>query len=838
VQSYCAARAEAEKQTLNDMQELVLSFSRLTVPIYHRDRWYRLRLLQSQRNASLVNLLHHDQIPPPPTNPNQPPITIPAPACAPPAFPEVLPPALPYSPPPATHSSIAIHTNPTMFISEVQQGSGGMNSTTPYAYFSAAQDIDLMQWIAPGNVTGAPDGVYATTVIGSGIGLDYLNFGHWQGSVPATCLPTEIDISIYGHVVGPQPSQVNLNIFDPMSSFFQQGSFPTADQWTPDFQVTFSPGAVTAAQINAWALGNIATVPGTSVGFVSSILPDSTIYVDSVRARVRYNGTPADEIQSIYTSGFVDGTIFTLSYQDGSGTHTTAGITYLSATNMAATIQAALNVLSPGNFTVTGFGTIGSPWLVTFQGSLANQMFSLMGYAILYSPDHAGLIQPPPPPAPGPTDPVQTYPTFAPPPSVPGIASNIPAFDGGYRYDLALQLPLTSYPTPPLLADAPLLFNRLTAPSLTLCEGVDYLLDLENQVISFANDPFNDPRVATRTLFDQNGKIVDQEATLWMFQADFDWNFVYEQFGYVLGVQLQSSEFYRDFVNRLFDALTGGTSELTIQQAVAVITGVPLVVEPVETVQVIDQDSLWQLVITDQHTYKFPIGSSVLAEVGQVVHAGDPLVDTVEFFEFRHGEVPADLNALAIGPGLLAYGYYDELIFHNAAVPLEVNVNHPSGYTYLNWSLGGFPLDVQKFFDDLHANGVAANQTLAMLLDTRSNKIGQPTVLNLPTTINPLAFLLQNVLRANAWVVKVKVADLGPNNLGIYNLRYLRKVLPSSSALIVLLELSLPAVEVRGCLVGSQQVPFAGNFMSPLTVRSALIGTNQLSARVVSGTCQ
>ena len=50
VESWVFVRAEIEKQTRDDRNEMVNCLSRLTTPVFHQERWFLLRLLESERS--------------------------------------------------------------------------------------------------------------------------------------------------------------------------------------------------------------------------------------------------------------------------------------------------------------------------------------------------------------------------------------------------------------------------------------------------------------------------------------------------------------------------------------------------------------------------------------------------------------------------------------------------------------------------------------------------------------------------------------------------------------------------------------------------------------------
>ena len=332
------------------------------------------------------------------------------------------------------------------------------------------------------------------------------------------------------------------------------------------------------------------------------------------------------------------------------------------------------------------------------------------------------------------------------------------------------------------------IFNRLTSPTVELIEGIDYWI--EPSVLVFRNNPFQNALIARKDILSPAGAIVDRELVLWVYRGQWDWKLIYEQFGYALRLQLKSSEGYKQFLNAIFDAFTDGTSVRTQQLALAAAFGVPLSVEAVETVEQILEDADKLNIITDQHVYQFPRSSTPLVAVGDVISAGSPLTNLFQVFELNRGTAlsPSDVRALTIGEGVLGGGYWGDLTFENQETALVVEPQ-VAGFTKVSWTLGGFPFDVEKFWNDVHAAGVARNQTLAMLLDIRENPIDQPIAASLPATINPLQFLADNFLRHHAYIVKVRPGSELSDPLDFVPVDQLRKIQPPHTLMLLIVEL-------------------------------------------------
>lgn len=475
--------------------------------------------------------------------------------------------------------------------------------------------------------------------------------------------------------------------------------------------------------------------------------------------------------------------------------------------------------------------------------------------------------------------------------------SNNVAFDAGLLFDTTAETQFFSFPLPAKFVDVMQLFNRITFPTAALVKNVDFVIDRRRNAIVFRENPFNNSLLVRRPIKDS--QVPDEEITLWGFRGQFDYDFVFEQFAYAVGLQLATSQGYKDLTNAIISGLiTGGATAAILDAAISAICGVPTSVDATETVEAIETDVNGLFIATDKNVYRFHERAIPLVEVEQTIRAGTQLVHAVEITEFSVGNayIPGNdqqrviccpspdkllatniwdeittendenilvnqspeecrarraVVALAIESGFLASCFYSNLVFENRVVPLEVDINHPSGYTYVKFKLGGLPADVEQFFDEVHRRGIVAAQTpkdqchpgrkigtLAHLLDRRVNPSGEPTAINLPRNINPLRFLIENVLRNNVFVVRILLSTLGQNRLGMYNIRHLRQLLPPQTAMIVVFELDADADSIAPEQISENISTFTG--AEPLTdsVPVSLVQDMGATVRLISGTCQ
>jgi hypothetical protein len=365
---------------------------------------------------------------------------------------------------------------------------------------------------------------------------------------------------------------------------------------------------------------------------------------------------------------------------------------------------------------------------------------------------------------------------------------------------------------PDNLVDCPFVLQNLVVhPSKTWVVGVDYDIDKNRNLIRFRDDPFADPLVAKRDVVDSNGDVVDTEIGIWVYKGNFDLNYIWIHFGYVLGIKLGSSEFYKDLVNAVWDArIIGGLTQATLTRFLAAMSGAPTVLSPQETVEVVRTEETSQLIVTDVHVYRAPLGAWVNVMAGDVVYLGDVLTDAFEVVELSTNAPDYSLiPAMAMSNNFLSGGYFAELSFRNHDVALEYLGLDENNKAVVRFEVGGFPADVELFWEGVHARGVADGQTLANLLDVREDPQTEPIPSNLPATINPLQFVMENLLRNNLFVIRARAASFNEDAPGINVFKYLRSIIPPHTTYIVFVEQTVSMETVDLSAPGGEDEPGA-----------------------------
>jgi hypothetical protein len=200
-------------------------------------------------------------------------------------------------------------------------------------------------------------------------------------------------------------------------------------------------------------------------------------------------------------------------------------------------------------------------------------------------------------------------------------------------------------------------------------------------------------------------------------------------------------------------------------------------------------------VITDTHVYVFQTEANITVSVGDVLNTGQAMADAVVVWDLSGGPVDySSVPALSFGANFLSGGYFGALTFENMDVAVEYLGTDEDNKAVVVFRVGGFPADVDAFWEQAQTLGKqAGNKTLAELLDTRDNPVGQPLPMFLPAQINPLEFVLDNIMKNHLILIKVRASAIDPDAPGMQLFKYLRNVVPPHTAYIVFVELSPPA---------------------------------------------
>jgi len=353
------------------------------------------------------------------------------------------------------------------------------------------------------------------------------------------------------------------------------------------------------------------------------------------------------------------------------------------------------------------------------------------------------------------------------------------------------------------------IYNRVLYPSKTWTFGVDYDIDKERKLLRFREDPFESGYVAKRDVYNDEGELVDEEIGLWVFKGKWDQEYIYQHWSFAVDLVAESTEFFKELTNALWDAYAFGSNMKSIQMMVSAMLGVPFVIEPTETVEDIVTEVDRKLVITDKHVYEFSLEAEVIVSIGDTLFAGQELTDAVTVVDCA-GNAPdySELPGISISENYLSGGYFSELVFENGEVDVEYGGVNAEGKAVVTFRIQGYPADVDLFFAKAMEVALATGEeTLAELLDLRDNPATQPLPVNLPSTINPLEFAMDRIMRNNLWFMKIRTSAVDSDAPGLAFLRHIRPVVPPHTSLLIFVEIAPSADTIDLSTAGSDETP-------------------------------
>jgi hypothetical protein len=348
----------------------------------------------------------------------------------------------------------------------------------------------------------------------------------------------------------------------------------------------------------------------------------------------------------------------------------------------------------------------------------------------------------------------------------------------GWIYDGTQPVFGYAFPWQDRWTDVTLLANRIITPSRTWVASVDFRYLLGS--LQFRDDPFEDPNVPKQTVLLDNGQ-TDEEIVLWAFGLYEDREWLADRWGTPFAYPAASTEFYRQFLVALYEArLRGEISRLGLSQALAGATGRP-VAQAAETVLEALEDAAGWFVATASRIYRLAPATVPSVAVGDELAPGQFLDADLSVTDFRlEDALPADLQALMTGPGLLPGRYRYPLGWPNREVSVTAFTGE-DGFTKVRFELLGNPGDIDQFFEDADA---VTEGSLAQMLDARPDPVGDPLPESVLPTVNPAQFLLDSIYLGDAVLVRWHRRS-GQTNLPAGWLSQIKAVWPAGILLLV-----------------------------------------------------
>lgn len=324
-----------------------------------------------------------------------------------------------------------------------------------------------------------------------------------------------------------------------------------------------------------------------------------------------------------------------------------------------------------------------------------------------------------------------------------------------------------AFPVPNDIRYIGLMLDNVLLPTYVF-DASNSTFDVVNGIVNFAVNPFT--VLPSYPVYDSNGNVIDQQVLLFARNVQQDENIPYLQFGAVLGLDGVNGPSYVETVEAVWDMLVKGPSVGDLTRGIMSAAGLSYT-QGNETVQVVQVDDEGLCICTDQRVYRFGANATAVVTVGQYLVEGQQLTDTIQILEFGLGQPNiANLPGLVIDQRMAKVN--GPIIFPN--LNTHYTYSSVNGHAEARFTLFGAPADIEAFWEQSQANGLANGKTLAQAIGLTGG--GQVIA------VNPLSFLTQYILGANLLVVVAKPHDFLAFQPGFD--AYIKRLLPAGTLLI------------------------------------------------------
>lgn len=356
---------------------------------------------------------------------------------------------------------------------------------------------------------------------------------------------------------------------------------------------------------------------------------------------------------------------------------------------------------------------------------------------------------------------------------------------------------------PDNLKQISIITNRVISPDFVLVNNLD--VRTSGDYLYFYTNPFLMPNVSSADLIDEAGvpqyfsdpltgqQIPDKLLILWAYNAKLQSESLNYNVAYLFGINIPPSVKAKGILEAMVK-LCGNPSVQKLKAICGAFLEIKPILEAEETIEDINTTSTHKIVVTNKHTYRFDKYYSLLPSVvvGSKVHAGDVLVDAIEFYDAvvyknwwlskmgpRIAQItdqPIKSPGWTLPPYMFAGNQKYGLTFKN---DMQLVTRDSSGY--ITFPVEGTPEDMRCFQEYIN-QPVNKTKILEALggLNISSMKL-----------VNPLDFLFTNLFQTNTAMVKINFKDLNQLSMLTQFFPVFKKCLPAHVYLLFFFDIVL-----------------------------------------------
>jgi len=364
--------------------------------------------------------------------------------------------------------------------------------------------------------------------------------------------------------------------------------------------------------------------------------------------------------------------------------------------------------------------------------------------------------------------------------------------------------------TYPIISEEPVaggisrIASTIVSPEAVLLKGTHYFVQGNELIFREDEDPFANSAFLRREIHDETTGVADEEILLWATDTLFDWDLVYDNYGYQLAFDPGSSEYGRDAVNALWDVRFRGVNLTMLRRAMGILLSVATTGVGQEIVEaVVANADGSHTVITDADVYTVSAIETAREEVvaGAVLEAGSFLSHTIHYYpkldperfeagnRLTLGRFLLDMPMLPLPRGIVGNGVQNGLDAEWAATEIVYSGDDANGNPRLSFKLGGSPADLDTFWQSIWDRAEGREESLA---DFFADFLWSPPPYLEPGisvgSLNPMRFFMENFFKYNVGVAVVDFNALPEYITSLSVFACLQQLLPAHAVLITVVK--------------------------------------------------
>ena len=338
------------------------------------------------------------------------------------------------------------------------------------------------------------------------------------------------------------------------------------------------------------------------------------------------------------------------------------------------------------------------------------------------------------------------------------------------------------------------LADRVISPTEVYIHGSDYVLS--NGALIFNKNIFEDSNLEKFEVIGEEGIPVtyvdkfgvrqqEQSAIIWVYNAEIDVDYLFDNFGYIFDLYIADPEVYRAILEKLFATIVNGPTVANIKNLCAIALSCPFVLNAEEVVESVFEDASHKFVVTDKECYRIPLTSTLIPlVVGKTLYAGQLLTTDVEYYDNSSSangwwkKTGLVGGRLAFSKNLFLGNYSNQLSFSS-----ELEIIALDGNGNIVFPVLGHPEDVKKF--NAFLNNSAARKTKLKTYFSLSDPGSTASFV-------PLDFIMDNFLKLNVAFMKFKFSSDEKMADFLRYIPLIRSNLPPYVYLLLKFDLTLP----------------------------------------------